>query len=57
MTAAARSELDEIIRATFHDSDVVGLKSSGEFSDGCYRLTTRVIYVTDITKEQAIEIT
>ena len=57
MIAEAKKELDEIIYSTFKDSDVLKLRTTGEFSDGLYRMTTRVVYVTDIGEESAIEIT
>ena len=56
MTAYARRELDGRIFTMFKDADVIKLRTDGEFTDGGYRLTTRVVYSTDIGRESAIEI-
>ena len=56
MIFEAKRTLDETLRSEFRDADVVKMKTTGEFSNSTYRLTTRVVYVTDIGKERAIEI-
>lgn len=56
MIAYAKRELDGRILTMFKDADVIKLRTDGEFTDGVYRLTTRVVYSTDIGRESAIEI-
>ncbi|MBQ7344262.1 MAG: sporulation protein YqfD [Clostridia bacterium] len=56
MILVARRELDGKIYSMFKDADVISLSTSGEFGDGIYYLTSRVVYSTDIGKESAIEI-
>ena len=57
MIEAAKRELDARIYASFRNADVIKLKTGGELTDGSYEMWTRVVYVTDICKESAIEIT
>ena len=52
----ARQELDSLIRSEFKDADVIKMRTYGEFADGVYRITTRVVYSADIGKESTIEI-
>ena len=54
MISEAKRELDSKIYSMFKDSDVIKLRTNGEFSDGVYFLRSRVVYVTDIGKESAI---
>ena len=56
MASLASQQLDDLIRMRFCDADIIKLRTSGEFDDGVYRLTTRVVYSTDIGIESAIEI-
>ena len=56
MINVAKRELDDRINTEFFDADVLMLRTDGEFRDDVFRLTTRVVYVTDICKESAIEI-
>ena len=56
MTAEAKKILDASISAVLKEADVVRLSTSGGFSGDSYRLTTRVVYVSEIGKESAIEI-
>ncbi len=56
MTAAAKRELDGRIYAMFRDADVIKLRTGGELVDDVYRLTSRVVYSTEIGKESEIEI-
>ena len=56
MTAAAKRELDGKIYSMLKDADILKLRTTGEFIDGVYRITSRVVYSTDIGKESAIEI-
>ncbi len=56
MILLAKRELDGKIYSMFKDADVISLSTSGEFGDGVYYLTSRVVYSTDIGKESAIEI-
>ena len=57
MIEAAKRELDAMIYASFKNADVIKLRTDGELTDGSYVMRTRVVYVTDIGKESAIEIT
>ena len=56
MTERAARTLERKTYAMFKDADIIGLRTTGEFSDGVYRLTSRVVYSADIGKESAIEI-
>ena len=56
MTEYAARQLDRKIYSMFRNADVIGISSQGEFSDGTYRLISRVVYSTDIGKESAIDI-
>ena len=56
MTAEAKKMLDESMRTELRDADVVRLGTSGGFSGDSYRLATRVVYISEIGKESAIEI-
>ena len=56
MILEAKRELDGKMRDMFRDADVIKLRTDGELLDGIYRLTTGVVYVTDIGIESAIEI-
>ena len=56
MIAVAKRELDGKIYSMFKDADILKLRTVGEFTDGAYRITSRVVYSTDIGKESAIEI-
>ena len=56
MTEAAKRELDGKIYSMFKDADILKLRTTGEFIDGAYRITSRVVYSSDIGKESAIEI-
>jgi similar to stage IV sporulation protein len=56
MILLAKRELNGKIYSMLRDSDVISLRTSGEFKDGFYCLTSRVVYSTDICKESAIEI-
>ena len=56
MTELAREELNEKISSALRYSDVISLRTSGGFTDGAYRLVSRVVYSTEIGKESAIEI-
>ena len=55
MTDAARRELDSRIYSLFKDADVLKLRTTGEFVGDVYRLTSRVVYATDIGKESEIQ--
>ena len=56
MTDVAKRELDGKIYSMFKDADILKLRTTGEFLDGVYRVTSRVVYSSDIGKESAIEI-
>jgi len=56
MILLAKRELNGKIYSVLRDSDVISLRTSGEFKNGFYYLTSRVVYSTDIGKESAIEI-
>ena len=56
MIIAAKRELDGKMYSAFKNADVIRLRTDGGFSDSSYRLTTRVVYVTDVGRESAIEI-
>lgn len=55
MTVAARRELDSMIYSLFKDASVLKLRTFGEFVGDVYRLTSRVVYSTDIGKESEIQ--
>ena len=56
MTFFAKRELDGKIYSMFKNADILKIRTNGEFKDGIYRITSRVVYSTDIGKESAIEI-
>ena len=56
MTEVAKRQLDGKIYSMFKNADVVKLRTYGELIDGVYRITSRVVYSTDIGKESALEI-
>ena len=56
MSEVAKRELDSKIYSMFKDADIVKLRTAGELKDGVYRLSSRVVYSTDIGKSSAIEI-
>lgn len=56
MTVMARELLNEKIRNTFDESEILKMRSFGEFTDEGYRLITEVVYLTNIANESAIEV-
>lgn len=56
MAESAKRELDGRMYSIFKNADVLKIRTKGEFTDGVYRITSRVVYSTDIGKESAIEI-
>ena len=55
MTEAAKRELDGKIYSMFKNADVVKLRTQGEFIGDVYRITSRVVYSSEIGKESAIK--
>lgn len=56
MAKAARIELEDRINTEFRDADILKLRTTGEFCDDGYVLTSRVVYATEIGEESAIEV-
>ena len=56
MIESAKRELDGRIYSTFKNADVLKIRTTAGFKDGTYRITSRVVYSSDIGKESAIEI-
>lgn len=56
MIISAKRELDSKMYSAFKNADVIRLRTDADFLDNSYRLTTRVVYVTDVGRESAIEI-
>ena len=56
MVDAAKRELDGKIYSMFKNADVIKIRTHGEFVGDVYRLTSRVVYTTDIGKQSAIKI-
>ena len=56
MTEYAQHNLERKMYAMFKNADVISIRTAGEFSDGAYRLTSRVVYSVNIGKESAIKI-
>ena len=56
MTEIAKRDLNNKMYSMFKDADVTKIRTYGEFVDGVYRITSRVVYSTDIGDESAIEI-
>lgn len=56
MTEAAKRDLDGKIYSMLKDADLIKIRTVGEFTGDVYRLTSRVVYSTDIGKESAIDI-
>ncbi|MBQ7390436.1 MAG: sporulation protein YqfD [Clostridia bacterium] len=56
MTKAARMELETRINTEFRDADILKLRTTGEFCNDGYRITSRVVYATEIGKESVIEV-
>lgn len=55
MIAEAGKELNGRLNSEFTSSDIIKLRTYGEFLSDGYRLTTTVVYSTDIGMESAIE--
>ena len=56
MISAAKHKLDDKMRQALKGADVIKLRSEGGFSADVYRITTRVVYSSEIGKESEIEI-
>ena len=56
MIAIAKSTLDDKMRQELQHADVIKLRSEGGFSGDVYRITTRVVYSSEIGRESEIEI-
>ena len=56
MVLTAKAELYELIQSQFRSADVIKLRTDGGFDGDVYRITTRVVYSSEVGKESAIEI-
>jgi len=56
MTVLARKMLTGKINTVFKDSDILKMKTYGNFIEGKYVMTSEIVYSTDIGKESTIEI-
>ena len=56
MIRMAKDRLDDTVRSEFFTADILKMRSYGEFSEECYTLFTEIVYLTDISKESAIQV-
>ena len=56
IVSMAKQKLDTTVRDMLQESDVVRMRSYGEWKSDFYVLSTEIVYYADITEESAIEV-